>query len=128
MHPLRSISLSLAACGLVACGLVACAQPAATPQPAATAPVGTDVAFARDVAPLFTRSCAGCHTPGGRGAAKVELFDAAGAVSHANVSAKIAAIITAVESGKMPAGGKQKLTSQEVGVLKQWQTLGSPNN
>lgn len=106
--------------------LLASCSPAA--QPGQAVVPTTDVSFAKDVAPLLTRSCQGCHAPGGRGAAKVEIFDAAGAVVHANVSGKIAPIVAAVESGKMPAGGKPKLTGEEVGVLKKWQAQGTPNN
>lgn len=111
----------LAAVGALLASCAPASQPVQAVVPTA------DVTFSKDVAPLLTRSCAGCHNPGGRGAAKVEIFDAAGAVSHANVGAKIALIASAVESGKMPMG-KPKLTGEEVGVLKKWQSQGTPNN
>ena len=117
---------AVALLGLAAALIAACSAPATTATQAVLP--ATDVAFAKDVAPLLSTSCAGCHQPGGRGAAKVQIFDATGAVDHAAVSAKIAAVVTAVETGRMPAGGKPKLTATEVGVLKKWQAQGTPNN
>ena len=124
-----AIGLSL----LVGCGPQATSQTTTQPSPSSSAsvtPVNTTpaaVSFASTVTPLMKSRCAGCHTEGSRAANAVKMFNAAGVADHAEVSAKIGAMIGAVESGRMPMGGP-KLTAAEIQVFKDWQAAGTPNN
>jgi mono/diheme cytochrome c family protein len=119
---------------LVGCGPQATSQTTTQPSPASSAsvtPVNTTpaaVSFASTVTPLMQSRCASCHTEGRGGAARaVQMFTAAGAANHAEVSAKIGQMIAATESGRMPLGGP-KLTPAEIQVFKDWQAAGTPNN
>lgn len=56
------------------------------------------------------------------------LFDAAGEVSHSQVKTALNNIIKQVETGRMPRGGKPRLTTEEVAALKQWQAGGATDN
>ncbi|MFN3430895.1 MAG: hypothetical protein ACK46X_13185 [Candidatus Sericytochromatia bacterium] len=119
---------------LIGCGPQGGTQAGTQPSPASSAGV-TPVAsaapaaasFASTVTPLMKSRCAGCHTEGRGGANAVKMFNAAGVADHAEVSAKIGQMISAVESGRMPMGGP-KLTPAEIQVFKDWQAAGTPNN
>jgi mono/diheme cytochrome c family protein len=105
-------------------------QAASTSQlPAANAAnpgVQAQVSFQNDVAPILTRSCAGCHSPGKPGVGNLAVFDAAGKVRSDTIVAGIASVISQTESGRMPRGGRPKLSADEVALLKRWRTEGLP--
>lgn len=116
---------------LIGCGPQTNNQTTTQPSPtssASVAPVAAQPAsFASTVTPLMKSRCASCHTEGRGGANAVKMFNAAGAADHAEVSAKIGQMISAVESGRMPLSGP-KLTPAEIQVFKDWQAAGTPNN
>ena len=92
--------------------------------PASTAPV----TFRLAIAPVITRSCAGCHNPGGSGSSKFVCFNAAGEVDHTGLKAGLAESIRQIETGRMPRGSNPRLSAQELATLKSWQAAGAPNN
>jgi mono/diheme cytochrome c family protein len=99
--------------------------PSVVPTPSPT-PSASVVSFKGDVAPLLTRSCGGCHFPGGPGSGDWIGFDAAGTLQHAGVKGDIDEIVSEVERGRMPFGGRSRLTKAEVDLLKAWRTAGMP--
>lgn len=143
------IACALAVGALTAAALVACSNPSATQTPAnsqtntgaspttatpasTTPATGTpaaarSVSFANDVRPLLDSRCAGCHKPGGRGAADAPFVDASGHAKYDDVSAQIGGILTQVRTGQMPKVGP-KLTTDEIAILEAWQANGTPNN
>jgi uncharacterized membrane protein len=130
----RRIALFTALGGLGLAMLLGCTASATgtvTTPGASTAPSsapGTkSVSFAKDVTPLLKSRCAACHSTGGGGAAKVEMFDASGSIKFDNVKANIADMIAQVKAGRMPLSGP-KLTADEIGILESWQAGGTQNN
>lgn len=120
---------------LLALVLAFAAAGCAAPAPTAAGAVPTDgaqasatVSFARDVAPLMSRSCAGCHGASGPGSRTLTLFDDAGRVRHDATAGKIAGIIRECRTGRMPEGPKPKLSAAEIAKLQAWQAAGAPNN
>jgi mono/diheme cytochrome c family protein len=123
---------TLFAC-LTALTLVACTPTPAAKTPDTKAPGNTPtsaepITFRLAIAPVITRSCAGCHNPGGSGSSKFVCFNAAGEVDHAGLKAGVTEAIRSIESGRMPRGTNPRLSSQELAALKSWQTAGAPNN
>lgn len=102
------------------------AAPATPSAASGTAPVA--VSFKADVAPVLSRSCAGCHSAGGSAAGSWTAFDAAGQASHAGVTGQLARVISNVSTGRMPKGAAPKLSPAEVDTLKRWEAAGAPNN
>jgi hypothetical protein len=82
----------------------------------------TNKAFAADVLPIFTSTCAvnaGCHASGsssGPGAL----------TNYAQISGNAAAIKTAVQSGRMPQGST--LSASQKNSIICWVDSGAPNN
>lgn len=102
--------------------------PGAAPAAPAAAPAPGAVSFKAQIAPVITRSCAGCHAPGESGVRDVALFDDAGNVRFDQVRDEIAGIVRTVKRGSMPRGGKPKLSAEELAQLEQWRAAGTPDN
>lgn len=88
----------------------------------------TAVSFKSDVTPILQNHCAACHSTGGPGASKVEMFNASGAAQHGNISPKIATMISQIKTGRMPLGAPNTVPSPDVKTLENWQAAGAPNN
>jgi cytochrome c peroxidase len=116
----------LAALGAGALILAACNGNLPVAPVVAQQPAGA-VSFSKDVAPLLKNKCAGCHGVGQSGAARVQIFDAAGEVVHANVAAKASETVAAVVSGRMPKG-RPALSATEAGTLQKWAADGAKND
>jgi len=86
--------------------------------------VPAKVSFRTDVAPILARSCAGCHAPGKSAVGDLAVFDAAGKVRSDTIVDGINGVISEVESGSMPRGGRTMLSTAEVALLKRWRTEG----
>ncbi|MBC7542581.1 MAG: c-type cytochrome [Candidatus Sericytochromatia bacterium] len=83
--------------------------------------------FQTEVAPIFAKSCAGCHSPGGSGASALTLLDASGQVNYDAARAKAGAIARDVASGEMPKSGP-KLSAAQIKLIQDWQATGAQNN
>lgn len=102
---------------------------AATPSsPAGGGSSASAVSFKTDVTPILKQHCAACHSTGGGGAAKVEMFDASGKALHANIGPKIPTMINAIKTGRMPLGNPNSVPEADVKKLEDWAGAGAPNN
>lgn len=101
------------------------ASPSATPTAAATAPAaGEGVYFRAHVAPILAQHCKACHVTGGIG--PFALFDAAGNPDYETAKGRIAAMVGAIETGKMPMGQPGSVPAAQLATLKAWQAAGMP--
>lgn len=103
----RTLLISLAAVLLSAASLIAQAN--------------AKVDFVRDVAPIFEKSCSGCHHAGSSGASHVELTSREellerGVVTPGNPDKS--SLFKAIRNGSMPPGAK--LPADQVDVIKRW--------
>lgn len=101
---------------------------AAVPSTAPSGSTGAAVSFKTEVTPILKTHCASCHSTGGPGAGKVEMFDASGEALHGNISPKIASMVNAIKTGRMPLGAPNSVPSADVAKLESWGAAGAPNN
>jgi hypothetical protein len=120
----------LSALFLSACG----GQTGQSVQPTAgTLPSGSAVSFSKDILPMFQNSCVKCH--GGENTNKgldVTTYDKlmAGSANGAVIvpsNADGSKLVQQVVNGKMPKRG-EKLTSDQIQMLKDWVNAGAKNN
>lgn len=76
----------------------------------------TSITYTKDVAPIMSASCAGCH--GSSGGVSLKTKD--------EVQKNFDASLSTIESGKMPKGGS-KLSEDKITILKNWKAAGFPN-
>jgi Flp pilus assembly protein TadD len=114
------VRASLAACALAVAGCAPAAGPALAPIPSA-------VTFA-DVAPIFHRSCAGCHRPDGVAPFSLLAYEDA----HARAQ-DVADVVTSrvmppwlPESGHLRLQGERRLADEEVDLIRRWVAAGAP--
>lgn len=123
-------SIAIAALTLASL-LTGCTAPSASGNATPANPSVPDtpgpVSFKTRVAPVLKNSCGGCHTPGSPSGGVV-LFDASGEASYPQVVVALDEIIRQVETGRMPRGGKPRLTASEVAALKQWRATGAADD
>jgi mono/diheme cytochrome c family protein len=101
------------------------AAPSASPTTAATAsPAATGVFLRAHVAPILAQHCKACHVTGG--SAPFAMFDAAGNPLADTVKSRFAAMLTAIEAGRMPMGKPNSVPAAQLAVLKAWQSAGMP--
>lgn len=114
-------------------------KPAATataaPQPTATAAEkpAAGVSFARDVMPIFEKSCIKCHG-GEKTEALLSLKDYAGVMAGSENGpvvqpgdAGASPLVTLVQQGKMPKRAN-RLPDSQIKILADWVNAGAPNN
>ncbi len=115
----------------------ATAAPPPTEKPAATATAAqasaAGVSFARDVMPIFEKSCIKCHG-GEKTEALLSLKDYAGVMAGSEngpvVKPGVAAessLVTLVQQGKMPKRAN-RLPDNQIKILADWVNAGAPNN
>jgi len=115
----------------------ATAAPSPTEKPAATATAAqasaAGVSFARDVMPIFEKSCIKCHG-GEKTEALLSLKDYAGVMAGSEngpvVKPGVAAessLVTLVQQGKMPKRAN-RLPDNQIKILADWVNAGAPNN
>lgn len=80
-------------------------------------PSQTTVGYAKDIAPIMTASCAGCH--GSSGGVDVSTKE--------KLQQNFDASLKAIENGSMPKGNKPKVTAAQITLLKNWKAAGFPN-
>jgi mono/diheme cytochrome c family protein len=106
-------------------------SPTPAPSPAATAtpaPTKATVSFGQHVVPILKDRCAACHTFGGSGAGKVQMFSVNGNANYFNIKDKIDDMIDMIQQGKMPKGAPGTVPASEIQTLRTWESAGSPNN
>lgn len=86
------------------------------------------ISFRTLVAPVFERSCAGCHAVGGSNARDAVYLDASGRANHADVRGGIALALREMESGHMPPKGGVAVSTEERLRIKAWVAQGSKDN
>ena len=111
------------AIALVALATFGCAGAERQPRPPATA----SITFA-DVAPIFHRSCAGCHRPDGVAPFPLLTYD--------DVRARVQDVADAVSSRFMPPWlpepghvsfhGERRLGDEDIARIREWVTNGTP--
>jgi mono/diheme cytochrome c family protein len=113
-------------------------NPTAPPKPPALtntpAPTGkaAEISFAKDVLPIFQKSCVRCH--GSRKAAGLDVQTYASVMKGAqggpvikpgNASSSI--LVESIVSGQMPPGGSP-LSPAEIQTIRAWVEAGAPDN
>lgn len=80
-----------------------------------------------EITPILQQHCAKCHG-GGSGAGGLTMFDAAGAVQHTTVKARMADMIAAIRAKRMPMDNPGGVPEDQIKKLEAWNTAGGPNN
>lgn len=79
--------------------------------------VDTTPTYTKDIKPIMTANCTGCHTSG---------VDDPDLTNYENVKAEIDAIIADIENGSMPPSGA--LPSTTLNIIKNWKATGMKEN
>ena len=101
-----------------------------------------EVSYQKDVAPLLTKHCASCHTPGQAGyvVSGFELNDYQSLMKGTSFGpvvlpgdALTSVLVMLIEgradpSINMPHGGANPLTKEEIAAIRQWVEQGAKNN
>ena len=101
-----------------------------------------EVSYQKDVAPLLTKHCAACHTPGQAGyvVSGFELKDYQSLMKGTSFGpvvlpgdALTSVLVMLIEgradpSINMPHGGASPLTKEEIGTIRLWVEQGAKNN
>jgi len=95
-------------------------KPAAAPRGRPNQPAVAAISFAKDVAPILTSRCGGCHVAGKKGNFQMVSYDGlmkTGMVQRGQGEAS--RLVEVILSGDMPRGGG-KVSPDEVGTLMKW--------
>lgn len=104
-----AVSLAVAACSAATCPVLA-----------------QGVSFSKQVAPLLTAKCGGCHISGRRGGFQFTSYEAlmkTGMVQKGQAGSS--RIVEVIETGDMPRGGG-KVSKDELNTLTSWIDAGAP--
>lgn len=97
-------------------------KPTASPKPTAR----PAVTFSRQIAPMLSRHCGGCHIAGRKGGFQMTSY--AGLMKSGMVQPGVgesSRLVEVILSGDMPRGGG-KVSSDDVGMLMKWIDAGAP--
>lgn len=86
------------------------------------------MSFREHVAPVFERSCAGCHAVGGSNARDAVYLGASGKADYTAIRGGGALALREIESGHMPPRGGVAVTTEERLRIKAWVAQGSKDN
>ncbi len=89
---------------------------------------GTEVSFSKDVLPIFTANCTGCHASGNatEGIALDTYANVTAGRAIVTGNADSSRIVREIQSGRMPPGGK--LSSADIQTIVDWINQGAKDN